>query len=59
MTYEESIRKVNIAYSVYYKVCDLGETDDVIGARLVQLQAAKKAHRDLFGSLTFICGYWH
>jgi hypothetical protein len=58
MTYEESIRKVNIAYSVYRRVCDLAETDDVIDARLVQLQAAKKAHRDLFGCLTLICGVW-
>jgi hypothetical protein len=59
MTYEESIRKVNIAYSLYYRVCELAETNDIIDARLVQLQAAKKAHRDLFGSLTLICGYWH
>jgi hypothetical protein len=58
MTYEESIRKVNIAYSVYYRVCELAETDDVIDARLVQLQAAKKAHRNLFGSLTLTCGVW-
>ena len=58
MTYEESIRKVNIAYSVYYTACELPETDDVVDTRLLQLQAAKKAHKVLFGSLTFTCGVW-
>jgi len=58
MNYEASIRAINAAQAHYFRLCDLAETDDAIGAALETLNRAKQAHRDAFGTLVRIDGEW-
>lgn len=58
MTYEASIRAINIAEANYFYLCELAETDDAIGAALESLHRAKQAHREAFGSLIRVNGQW-
>ena len=58
MTYKESILRIVAAEKHYYALCDLAETDDVIGKALENAWKAKAEHRAHFGSLHKINGEW-
>ena len=58
MTYAQSIQRVVAAEAHYNQQCDLGETDDAVGAALDILHRAKADHRAAFGSLVRLHGAW-
>lgn len=58
MTYLQSIRRVAISESLYYRACELAELDSTIGALLDKFHAAKAAHRAAFGTLRKSEGQW-
>lgn len=58
MTYQHSIRAINIAQAHYDRFCELAETDDKIGRALEILWRLKAEHKAEFGSLTRIDGEW-
>jgi hypothetical protein len=58
MNYSQSIRQINLWQLEYFRLCDLGETDDAIGKALDRLHQLKAAHKAQFGSLTRSNGLW-
>lgn len=58
MTYEQSLRYINVAEAVYFQSCDLAETDEVIADAIERLHTAKQYHREQFGSLSKHNGEW-
>lgn len=58
MTYEQSLRYIKIAEAVYFRDCDLAETDEVIANDLECFHTAKQYHREQFGSLSKHNGEW-
>ena len=58
MNYQESIRAINTLQADYFRLCELGETDDAIGAVLEILHHLKAEHKTTFGTLVRVDGEW-
>jgi hypothetical protein len=58
MTYTQSIRAITVADAHYFRLCDLAETDNVIGEALACLHKLKAEHKAKFGTLGRVNGQW-
>jgi len=58
MNYQASIRAINIAQANYFRLCDLGETDDAIGNALQILHRLKAEHKAKHGELVRVDGQY-
>jgi hypothetical protein len=58
MNYQESISAVNTVQAHYFRLCELNETDDAIGAVLEILHHLKAQHKAKFGTLVRVDGEW-
>lgn len=58
MTYDASIRAINIAQANFFRLCELAETDDTIGEALQLLHRLKAEHKAKFGTLVRVYGDW-
>jgi hypothetical protein len=58
MSYESSIRAINIAQANFFRFSQLGENDERIGKALEILRRLKAEHRATFGTLVRVDGKW-
>lgn len=58
MNYQASIRAINIAQANFFRLSELGATDDRIGEALETLHRLKAEHKANHGTLTRVDGEW-
>lgn len=57
MSYQSSIRAINIAQANFFRLSELGESDD-LGKALETLHRLKAEHKATFGTLVRVDGEW-
>lgn len=58
MTYEESIRSINVADALHELAIDRADTPEAIAAYRTALFEVKQQHRETFGTLRRVDGEW-